>query len=145
MNEKVAGGCGHPPRTVREAGPYDQEHRIMASACKKDPVHSAPDLLLYKENHRQCRWFPKALAIPSPAAAESLPLTREVDSPSGEAGGRETRRKIFSPPVFCFAKASPLVRGGLGRCVYNRICGSGARHTSERKPDEPIGSADKRP
>ena len=33
---------------------------------------------LYKENHRRCRWFQKAFAMPSPAAAESLPLMREV-------------------------------------------------------------------
>lgn len=35
---------------------------------------------LYKENHRR-RWFQKALAMSSPATAESLPLMREVDSP----------------------------------------------------------------
>ena len=32
---------------------------------------------------------------------------------AGEDGGRETRSEIVSPPVFCFAKSSPLVRGGL--------------------------------
>ena len=67
----------------------------------------------------------------------SLPLMREVDSPLGEDGGRETRSEIISPPVFCFAKSSPLVRGGLG-CALNRICGGGAGHASERKFDEPM-------
>ena len=50
----------------------------------------------------------------------------------------------FSPPVFCFAKSSPLVRGGLG-CVRNRLCGGGEGHASERKFDELIGSAGNRP
>ena len=33
---------------------------------------------------------------------------REVDSPQAKTEGE----KRVSPPVFCFAKASPLVRGG---------------------------------
>ena len=35
-------------------------------------------LLLVKEYHQLCWWFQKALAMHSPAAAESLPLMREV-------------------------------------------------------------------
>ena len=34
--------------------------------------------LLYKEYPQHGWWFQKALAMPSPTAAESLPLTREV-------------------------------------------------------------------
>jgi len=37
---------------------------------------------------------------------------REVDSPQAKTEGEKQEEKIFSPPVFCFAKASPLVRGG---------------------------------
>ena len=39
--------------------------------------------IFVRENHRPrvCRWFQKAFAMPSSAAAESLPLMREVDSP----------------------------------------------------------------
>ena len=47
--------------------------------------------------------------MPGPAAAACLPLMREVDSPQAKTEGE----KRVSPPVFCFAKASPLVRGGL--------------------------------
>ena len=50
--------------------------------------------------------------MPSPAAAVRLPLMREVDSPQAKTEGEKQEEKIFSPPVFCFAKASPLVRGG---------------------------------
>ena len=104
--------------------------------------------------------FQKALAMPSPAAAACLPLMRadfpvsgenvckadkrglEVDSPQAKTEGEKQEEEIFSPPVFCFAKASPLVRGGL-RCVNNRICGSRSEHA--RNLDEPIGSVSKRP
>ena len=37
---------------------------------------------------------------------------REVDSPQAKTEGEKQEDEIFSPPVFCFAKASPLVRGG---------------------------------
>ena len=47
--------------------------------------------------------------MPGLAAAACLPLMREVDSPQAKTEGE----KRVSPPVFCFAKASPLVRGGL--------------------------------
>ena len=67
--------------------------------------------LLVKENHQQCWWFQKALVMPSPAAAACLLLMREVDSPQAKTEGEKQEEKIFSHPVFCFAKASPLVRG----------------------------------
>jgi len=62
--------------------------------------------LLYKENHRRCAGgSKKAFAMPSPAAAESLPLMREVakiylifD------GGRE------NVDTFCFLSPSHAVR-----------------------------------
>jgi len=37
---------------------------------------------------------------------------REVDSPQAKTEGEKQEEKKISPPVFCFAKASPLVRGG---------------------------------
>ena len=37
---------------------------------------------------------------------------QEVDSPQAKTEGEKQEEEIFSPPVFCFAKASPLVRGG---------------------------------
>ena len=37
----------------------------------------------------QCRWFQKAFAMPSPAAAVSLPLMREVDSPQAKTEGEK--------------------------------------------------------
>ena len=87
--------------------------------------------MLVKEYHRHCRWFQKALAMPIPAAAESLPLMREVakiylifD------GGREPRRENSLPQSACSAD-SPLVRGGL-RFANNRICGGRALYASER-------------
>ena len=43
---------------------------------------------------------------------------REVDSPSGEDGGREANGKILSPSIFAAQKSSPLVRGGLGYGGY---------------------------
>ena len=78
-------------------------------------------------------WFQKAFAMTSLAAAASLPLMREVDSPLGEDGGRETSITNSLPQSFAL------------RCVNNRICGSRAEHASERNLDEPIGSASKRP
>ena len=50
---------------------------------------------------------------------ESLPLMREVAARRAD-GGREKIR-LFSPPVFCFAKSSPLVRGGLGCGSSNSV------------------------
>ena len=75
-------------------------------------AESAARSFLYNENHWQCRGFQKAFAMPSPAAAVRLPLMREVDSPQAKTEGEKQEEEIFSPPVFCFAKASPLVRGG---------------------------------
>ena len=73
-------------------------------------------MFLYK-NTTGCRWFPKAFDMPGSAAAAYLPLMRDVAKIGSSQpifdGGRETRRKI-SPPVFCRAKSSPLVRGGQG-------------------------------
>ena len=39
---------------------------------KEDPHSADPLILLHKENHQPGWWFQKALAMPSPAAAESL-------------------------------------------------------------------------
>ena len=71
---------------------------------------------------------PKSFRYTQSCHSGSLPLMREVDSPLGEDGGRETRSENISPPVFCFAKSSPLVRGGLG-CALNRICGDSPLYT----------------
>ena len=56
---------------------------------------------MYKENHRQCRWFQKALAMPSPAAAACLPLTREVDSPKAKTEGEKSEKKNSLPQSRC--------------------------------------------
>ena len=45
-------------------------------------------------------WFQKAFAMTSLAAAASLPLMREVDSPLGEDGGRETSITNSLPQSF---------------------------------------------
>ena len=83
--------------------------------------------------------------MPNPTAAEGLPLMREVDSPLGEDGGRETSKDKSLPQSFALQNPAPSSEGAGVRCVHNRICGSGARHASERKIDETIGSAGKRP
>ena len=43
------------------------------------------------------KWFQKALAMLSPAAATCLPLTREVDSPKAKTEGEKLEKKILSP------------------------------------------------
>ena len=72
---------------------------------------------MYKENHRQCRWFQKALAMPSLAAATSLPLMREVDSPLGEDGGRETRSANSLPQSFASQNPAPSSEGAFGAYI----------------------------
>ena len=62
----------------------------------------------------------------------------------GEAGGRETRREILSPSLL-LCKSQPPRQRGPRRVCFNRICGGGAEYASERKFDEPIGSANKKP
>ena len=75
----------------------------------------ANPLFLVKEYHRLCRWFQKALAMHSPAAAESLPLMREVakiylifD------GGRETSRENSLPQSFASQNPAPSSEGAFG-------------------------------
>ena len=48
-------------------------------------------------------------------------VLREVDSPSGEDGGREIRSEIVSPPVFLLRKnPAPSSEGAMGACVTGR-------------------------
>ena len=71
---------------------------------------------MVKENHKLCLWFQKALAMPSPAAAESLPLMREVARRSRDGGG-ETRREISLPQSFASQNPAPSSEGALAVCV----------------------------
>ena len=71
---------------------------------------------MFEEYHQQCWWFQKALAMPSPAAAESLPLMREVARRSRD-GGRETRREISLPQSFASQNPAPSSEGALAVCV----------------------------
>ena len=63
----------------------------------------------------------------SPVAKPLPPSDEGGGFAAGEDGGRETKRDRFSPPVFCFTKASPLIRGGQVRYITNRICVCGRR------------------
>ena len=55
----------------------------------------------------------------------------EVDSPSGEDGGRETRREIFSPPVFLLRKnPAPSSEGAL--CAFVTASAVVGRYTQAK-------------
>ena len=87
---------------------------------------------MYTENPQHGWGFQKALAMPSPTAAESLPLMRadfpvsgenvckadkrglEVDSPLGENGGRETSSANSLPQSFASQKPAPSSEGAFG-------------------------------
>jgi len=88
-------------------------------------------VFLAKEYH-QLLVVPKSFSYAQSRRSGLPPSDEGGGFAVGEDGGRETRRGIFSPPVFCSAKASPLVRGGQERCANNRICGGRAGHASER-------------
>ena len=55
----------------------------------------------------------KSFCYAHPAVLESLPLMREVDSPSGEDGGRETSGKDLSPSLLLRKIQPPRQRGPL--------------------------------
>ena len=72
--------------------------------------YSAFFIVGYKENHRQCRWFQKALAMPNPAAAESLPCVRGGFTALSRDGGVVL---VVTIPSHRCAVTAPFTQGGL--------------------------------
>ena len=70
---------------------------------------AAQHLLLYQKNHRLCRWFLKAFAIPSFAAAISLPLMREVDFAKQKTEGEKSLPQSRLAPCQPPRQRGPLV------------------------------------
>ena len=73
----------------------------------------------------------KSFCYAHPAVLESLPLMREVDSPSGEDGGRETSGKDLSPSLLLRKIQPPSSEGAFGYSLFNRRA---ARWLTPRRP-----------
>jgi len=84
---------------------------------------------------------PKSFSFAQSRRSGSLPCVRGGVTALSRDGGVVLVVTIPQSPL---CGDSPLYTRGPW-CASNRICGGRARHASERKFDEPIGSAGKRP
>ena len=70
-------------------------------------------VFLYNENHQQCWWFQKALALHSPAAAEGSPVQGELSVDRLTEGLALIILDSHNPSVIFLRKCHlPLHRGG---------------------------------
>ena len=103
--------------TIVFPSPLVMHHRLQSRANPEKPnKFNRPSFegrfLLVKENHPLV--VPKSFSYAQSAAAESLPLMREVGS---RDGGRETRREISLPQSFASQNPAPSAEEALAVCV----------------------------